>query len=161
MSSLWSDNSPVLIIGAASLRRIIITCLFPGSQPPRAARQARRRVRTGSRRVDSHPAGPGSHLLRAQVGLLPVPSSLVSRASPGRLGQEAAQWIPAVSLAQARRKNQHSPPLRPAGSQPPSLPPTPGQAPRPAAALASWPVWGRPSHHCHPVILGRNSIVNK
>lgn len=89
VSSLWLDNSPVLIIGAPSLRTIVITYLFPGSQLPQAARQARRGWGAGSRPPGPHPGGPGSHLLPTQLASGPFASSFPARPR-GRAGAPRA-----------------------------------------------------------------------
>lgn len=140
MSSLWSDNSPMLIIGAASLWTIVITCLFPGSQLPLVARQARRcwGNRLQARHCPSWP--PALPFQRGQPGL---------SGELGGMGQLSRFFLLPV-VPRVCRMREPTPPaalqlaLFPASCQPPS------QAPRSAAALAACPGSGRPSHKWPP-----------
>lgn len=151
MSSLWSDNSPTLIIGAASLWTTVITCLFPGSQLPLVAWQARRCW--GDRLQARHcPSWPPA--LPFQLGQPGLSREL------GAMGQLSRFFLlPAVPRVCSMRE-----PTLLAALQPALFPASrwlPSQAPRSAAAPAACPGSGWPSHNCHPLVSGRNSIVNK
>lgn len=140
-------------------RRSSLPAFFQGRSCPRLPGR-RRCARTGSRPVDPHPTGPGSHLVPARRWPLARPFQL---GQPGLSGEAGAWGSSADTCCQLCPKHVERT-KTPGHSQTSLLPASPrplGPAPRPVARLASWPVSGRPSHHCHPLIPGRNGIVNK
>lgn len=160
MSSLWSGNSPVLIIGAASLWTIVITCLCPGSQLTHAAQQACHGWR-------GEAPGPQMPTLEGRAaislpGLASCPfysglSSWASQESQGASGQLSwASLLPAAHRA--------------CGMREPNLLATPGSVSHPSELPGC--LLPLPSHcpgsqlsrsHCHrhPLVPGRNGVVNK
>lgn len=143
----------MLIIGAASLWTIIITCLFQGRSCPRWPDSRASVQGTGSRPVDPRPSGPGGYLIPGRVAASPFLQA-------GPLGRAGGLGSPADAFCcQLCPELAESTFLATLGQA--LLPASPwllGQASRSTAAPAAWPGSGSLTSTATPSFLAETAL---